>query len=44
VEVTVNERRSVAMVTLREAYTTLEMVPQARAIVQGQIGSVLQEM
>jgi hypothetical protein len=44
-ETSVNERRRLAMVTLREAYTTLEHVPDsARSVVQSQIDSILEEL
>jgi hypothetical protein len=41
----VNERRRLAMITLREAYATLDKVPEAaRSVVQSQIDSILDEM
>jgi hypothetical protein len=40
-----NERRRIAMITLREAYATLEIVPEsAKDIVKGQIENILDEL
>jgi hypothetical protein len=44
-DTSLNEQRRIAMITLREAYATLEKVPQsAQDIVQGQINSILDEL
>jgi hypothetical protein len=44
-ELRLNERRRMAMITLREAYATLEKVPEsARSVVQGQIDNILAEL
>jgi hypothetical protein len=44
-ELSLNERRRMAMITLREAYATLEKVPEsARSVVQGQIDNILAEL
>jgi hypothetical protein len=41
----VNERRRLKMITLREAYATLDKVPEAaRSVVQSQIDSILDEL
>jgi hypothetical protein len=44
-ELSLNERRRMAMITLREAYATLEKVPEsARSVVQDQIDNILAEL